>query len=203
MLEVVGPGQVGHDAPLHVQCDVARAGLTRVDTLRAVERRTAIGRVRDRAALERAVAVEDRVGAGNLLVPLVLGRGHDVLVQVFLVAGLEVGQPGRQVLVRTPLEGGIVAAAGAVEVLRAVADAKRDPLRLGAIVQGRIRGVHVREVRVDAHAVRAGGALRMGDVDQGAEFAERRVPAVRQQQRAGRGRCALAQCGIGFRHAQP
>jgi hypothetical protein len=38
-------------------------------------------------------------------------------------------------------------------------------------------------------------------IDQGAEFAEVRAPAVRQQHIAGRGRFALAQRGIGFRHA--
>ena len=59
----------------------------------------------------------------------------------------------------------------------------------------------MRVVHVDADAVGAGRALRMGEVHQGAEFAERvRLPAVRQQDRTGRGRRALAQGGIRFRH---
>ncbi|EEF22368.1 conserved hypothetical protein, partial [Ricinus communis] len=201
VLEVVGPGPRRRHVPAHVERNVAGARFARVDALRAVERRAAVGRVGDGAALERALAVEHRVAAGHLLIPLVLGRRYHVFVQVFLVAGLEVGQRGGQVLARAPLEGRVVAAAGAVEVLRAVADAERYPLRLVRIVLGRIGRIHVREIRVDADTVRAARALGVGEVDQRAELAELGVPAVRQQHGGGRRRPALAQRRIRFGHA--
>ena len=201
VLDVIGPGQVRRHAPLHVQREVARAGGALVDAARAVERRAAVARVRDRAALESALVVIDGVGAGDLLVPLVFGRGDHALAQVFLVIGLEIGQASRHVAVRPPLERGIVAAAHALEVLRTQAAAERQPFGRVAVVLGRVAGIHVREVRIDADGVGTGRVLRVGEIDQGAEFAERGVPAVRQQHGAGR-TFGLVQLGISLRRAQ-